>query len=238
MRFIGNPGTGKTTVARILGKILKDKGILRVGGFFEYGGRDFCGRYIGETAPKTVSMCRDAYGSVLFIDEAYSLYRGNASSNDYGREALDVLIAEMENHRNDLVVIMAGYPDEMKTLMEGNSGLSSRMPYVIDFPNFTREQLYEIYVSMVKKQFKAEDALFVAAKAFFDGIPDSIIESKEFSNARYVRNLYERTWAKASMRCQLDGATDITIKKVDFDAATADKEFNFNAKKKTVKIGF
>ena len=238
MRFVGNPGTGKTTVARIIGKILKEKGVLRVGGFFEYGGRDFCGRYVGETAPKTVSMCRDAYGSVLFIDEAYSLYRGGSFSVDYGREALDVLIAEMENHRSDLVVIMAGYPDEMKTLMEGNAGLASRMPYVIEFPNFDRNQLYEIYASMVKRQFKSEDALFTAAREFFDGIPDHILNSKDFSNARFVRNLFERTWAKASMRCQLDGSTGITIKRVDFEAAIADKEFNFNQKKKTVKIGF
>jgi AAA+ superfamily predicted ATPase len=238
MRFIGNPGTGKTTVARIIGKILREKGVLRVGGFFEYGGRDFCGRYIGETAPKTVSMCRDAYGSVLFIDEAYSLYRGAQDTKDFGREALDVLIAEMENHRSDLVVIMAGYPDEMKTLMEGNSGLASRMPYVIEFPNFDRGQLYEIYVSMVNRQFSADESLFAAAKTFFDNIPDSVLKSKEFSNARFVRNLFERTWAKASMRCQLDGSSDICIKKIDFEAATADKEFNFNANRKTCKIGF
>ena len=238
MRFVGNPGTGKTTVARIIGKILREKGVLRVGGFFEYGGRDFCGRYIGETAPKTVSMCRDAYGSVLFIDEAYSLYRGAQDTKDFGREALDVLIAEMENHRSDLVVIMAGYPDEMKILMQGNAGLASRMPYVIEFPNFDRKQLYEIYVSMVNRQFTGDEALFAAAKRFFDGIPDSVLNSKEFSNARFVRNLFERTWAKASMRCQLEESSDISIKKIDFEAATADKEFNFNANKKTCKIGF
>lgn len=238
MRFVGNPGTGKTTVARILGKILKEKGVLRVGGFFEYGGRDFCGRYVGETAPKTVSMCRDAYGSVLFIDEAYSLYRGGHSTVDYGREALDALIAEMENHRSDLVVIMAGYPDEMETLMEGNAGLESRMPYVIEFPNFSRDQLYEIYVSMVNKRFKGDEALFSAAKAYFDTLPEQIIGAKEFSNARFVRNLFERTWAKAAMRCQLAGQNEVMLVKDDFDRATADKEFNFNVKKKAVKIGF
>ena len=150
MRFVGNPGTGKTTVARIIGKILKEKGVLRIGNFYEYAGRDFCGRYVGETAPKTASICRDAYGSVLFIDEAYSLYRGDDNSRDYGREALDTLIAEMENHRNDFVVIMAGYTDDMDKLMAGNMGLASRMPYTIEFPNFTREQLYEIFESMSK----------------------------------------------------------------------------------------
>lgn len=115
MRFVGSPGTGKTTVARIIGTILKEKGILRNGSFFEYSGRDLCGRFAGETAPKTSAICRDAYGSVLFIDEAYSLYRDKGLSNaDYGREAIDTLVAEMENHRTDLMVIMAGYPDEIR----------------------------------------------------------------------------------------------------------------------------
>ncbi len=237
MRFVGNPGTGKTTVARIVGKILKEKGVLRVGGFFEYAGRDFCGRYIGETAPKTASICRDAYGSVLFIDEAYSLYRGDGNDRDYGREALDTLIAEMENHRNDFVVIMAGYTDDMEKLMQGNHGLASRMPYTIEFPNFSREQLYLIFESLVKSHFKYEDALLDAAKEFFLAIPDEVTKAKEFSNARYVRNLYERTWAKAAMRCQLANKKEVKLTKDDFDRACSEKEFGLDTYKKT-KIGF
>lgn len=237
MRFVGNPGTGKTTVARIVGKILKEKGVLRIGNFYEYAGRDFCGRYIGETAPKTSSMCRDAYGSVLFIDEAYSLYRGDGNDRDYGREALDTLIAEMENHRSDLVVIMAGYTDDMDKLMQGNAGLASRMPYVIEFPNFTREQLFDIFVSMVKGRFKYDDDFLPIAKEYFYNIPDEVIHSKEFSNARFVRNLFERTWAKASMRCQLGKIGTITLTKDDFERSTGDKEFTFIMKKKN-KIGF
>ncbi|MCH5351294.1 MAG: AAA family ATPase, partial [Clostridiales bacterium] len=181
-------GTGKTTVARIIGKLLKEKGILRVGAFFEYAGRDFCGRYIGETAPKTSSICRDAYGSVLFIDEAYSLYRGDGDTKDFGREAIDTLIAEMENHRDDFIVIMAGYTDDMDKLMSGNYGLKSRMPYTIEFPNFTREQLYDIYVSMAKGNFKCDPGLFDSARNFFMNLSEDFITAKEFPNARYVRN--------------------------------------------------
>lgn len=238
MRFVGNPGTGKTTIARIIGKILKERGVLRVGNFFEYGGRDFCGRYIGETAPKTASMCRDAYGSVLFIDEAYSLYRGGGSDNrDYGREALDTLIAEMENHRDDIVVIMAGYPDEMETLMKGNPGLASRMPYLIEFPNYTREQLYDIFVSKIGNVKVSED-LLPAVKKYFLSLPDSLMSSKEFSNARFARNLFERTWSKAALRCQLAKSEEIMLCKDDFDKAASDKSFSFMNKSKVSRIGF
>lgn len=235
MRFVGNPGTGKTTVARIIGKILKEKGILRVGNFYEYSGRDFCGRYIGETAPKTASICRDAYGSVLFIDEAYSLYRGDDGGRDYGREAIDTLIAEMENHRNDFIVIMAGYTDDMNTLMQGNLGLKSRMPYTIEFPNFTREQLYEIFKLMADGKFKYEPKLLQAAHDYFTSIGESVLGAKEFSNARFVRNLFERTWAKAAMRCQLNKKSEIVLTRDDFESAIAEKDFADMIKR---KVGF
>ena len=239
MRFVGNPGTGKTTVARILGKILKEKGILRIGNFFEYTGRDFCGRYIGETTPKTQMMCRDAYGSVLFIDEAYTLYKGDNDKKDYGREALDTLISEMENHRDDLLVIMAGYPDDMENLMQGNSGLRSRIPYLIDFRNFTRDELYKIFEAMVKKNFKYDDEILPVAKEFFEGLEDKLLESKEFSNGRFVRNIFERTWAKAAMRRDLDNGK-LRLSKEDFLLSVSDQEFKKDLKdgRKSKRIGF
>lgn len=237
MRFVGSPGTGKTTVARILGKILKEKEVLRIGNLYEYKGRDFCGQYIGETAPKTSGMCRDAYGSVLFIDEAYSLYRGDDNSRDYGIEAIDTLISEMENHKDDLVVIMAGYTDDMEKLMDGNRGLKSRMPYTIEFPNFTRGQLFEIYKSMAADKFKIADDLYPAVKAYFEGLSDEVLNSKNFSNARFVRNLFERTWAKAAMRCQLEGQKSVALCASDFLNAASEKDFAFQIEKK-IKLGF
>ena len=238
MRFVGNPGTGKTTVARVFGQILKEKGVLRNGSFFEYGGRDFCGRYVGETAPKTAAMCRDAYGSVLFIDEAYSLYRSDDNGRDYGREAIDTLIAEMENHRSDLVVIMAGYPDEMKLLMKANPGLESRMPYVLEFPNYSRDQLAEIYLRLARKSFSFSPAFEEAVRDYFAALPEDFVTAKEFSNARFVRNLFERTWGKAVMRARLAKEEKVELLPEDLRLAGAESEFAKLSFKPGKTIGF
>ena len=225
MRFTGAPGTGKTTVARILGRIFAENGILRNGYFFEYMSRDLCGEYVGQTAPKTASICRDAYGSVLFIDEAYALYSGESNS-DYGKEALATLISEMENHRDDMVVIMAGYKDDMDKLMEGNAGLRSRMPYQIDFPGYTKQQLTDIFMLMVKKHFSYDNDLEQTAKNFFFSLDQNYMDSPDFANARFVRNLYERTWSKAAIRSQINGLESITITSDDFRQAASENEFS------------
>ena len=242
MLFTGNPGTGKTTVARIAARMMREAGILRKGHIVEVKGRDLCGEYIGETAPKTSAICRDAYGSVLFIDEAYSLFRDEySSSRDYGREAMDTLVAEMENHRDDFCVIMAGYKDEMEAMLKGNAGLKSRIPYEIEFPNYSRDDLERIFFSMLDGTFEYEDGLKDAVHDFFAKVPEEMFESKEFSNARFVRNLYERTWGKAAYRRSMENGGSLRILKSDLAGAAADKEFKNllekNAERRAIGFG-
>lgn len=238
MLFTGNPGTGKTTVARIVARLLKREGVLRKGHLLEVKGRDLCGEYVGQTAPRTSAICRDAHGSVLFIDEAYSLFRGDDSGRDYGREALDTLVAEMENHRDDLCVIMAGYPGEMDALLEGNAGLRSRIPYTVDFPNYGRAELVRIFFAMAEGGFECEKGFEKALREYFARIPDDVIADRGFPNARFVRNLYERTWGKAVCRTRLAGG-DVKLLVSDLAAAAGEREFR-RLSEKTVRgpIGF
>ncbi len=237
MRFTGSPGTGKTTVARIIGQIMREEGILRKGGFFEYTGRDLVAEYVGQTAVKTATICRDSYGSVLFIDEAYALYDGEHNTNDFGKEALTTLISEMENHRDDMLIVMAGYTDEMDVLMKANPGLRSRMPRILHFPNYTKEQLFQIFMLMVKKHFSYQEDLEEEAKRYFTELSQEYMDSKEFANARFVRNLYERTWSKAALRCSLAGEKNLILTKEDFLAASGEKEFSEKIERKKV-LGF
>ena len=238
MRFVGSPGTGKTTIARIIGKILKENNVLRIGSFYEVSGRDLVGKYIGHTAPRTTEICRDAYGSVLFIDEAYTLYRSEDNGKDFGLEAIDTLIAQLENHRDDMVVIFAGYKKEMDLMMKSNPGLASRVPYEISFPNYSRETLQHILVRMVEKDgLEYDEAYLKEAENFFKKLPDSFIESREFGNARFVRNIYERSLSKAITRCELVKAP-IKLTSEDFINAKSESDFAIYNDVKKIKVGF
>lgn len=225
MKFLGNPGTGKTSIARIVGKIFYEKGILKKGSFIEISGRELCGRYVGETAPKTMAVCRDAYGSVLFIDEAYALYQGDGEKNDYGKEALLTLMTEMENHRDNLIVIFAGYSEEIENMLEANPGLRDRIPHTVHFPNYSREELFSIFMKMVQKDFEYGKRFEAKAKAFFGKIPDKVYRDKKFGNVRMVRNLYERVWNNALTRQQFSTKKEWKVSEKDFEAAINDEEF-------------
>lgn len=238
MRFVGSPGTGKTTIARIIGKILKENNVLRIGSFYEVSGRDLVGKYIGHTAPKTTEICRDAYGSVLFIDEAYTLYRNADNGKDFGLEAIDTLIAQLENHRDDMVVIFAGYEDEMDLLMQSNPGLSSRVPYEIKFNNYSKDSLYQIFVRMVEKnELDYEENYLKEAENFFKQLPDAFINAKSFGNARFVRNIFERSLSKAITRCEIT-KQKIVLTSEDFVNAKNEDDFKVLNEKKKIRLGY
>lgn len=239
MMFAGAPGTGKTVVARILGEILRENKILSTGGFYEVSRKDLVGSYVGHTAPKTAEVCKLAYGGILFIDEAYLLDGG--SENDFGKEAIGTLIAEMENKRGDLVVIFAGYEKELEKLFELNPGLRDRIPYRIHFSNYNREELRQIFYKMLPGRAAYGAEFDEAVKDFFDNLSEDVLGSPDFSNGRFVRNLVERVISKAALRMQMQGvdANDFDITAADFRVSVADGEFSkLNSVRKAPRIGF
>ena len=196
MSFTGGPGTGKTTVALRMAEILHALGYLRTPKVHAVTRDDLVGQFIGHTAPKTKEAIAKAAGGVLFIDEAYYLFRAE-NERDYGQEAIEILLTEMENERGSLVVIFAGYADRMGDLFAANPGLSSRVPHHIAFSDYSHEELLEIAELMVAKDNFAFDA--AAERAFAEYL--SIRMTKpNFSNARSVRNAIERTRLRQARR--------------------------------------
>lgn len=195
MIFRGNPGTGKTTVARILGKLFKEMNVLTKGHLVEVERADLVGEYIGHTAQRTRDNLKKAMGGILFVDEAYSLARGG--QKDFGKEAIDTLVKAMEDNKTDFILILAGYRQEMEHFLLTNPGLKSRFPIQIDFPDFTQEELLAIAELMLKNR---QYVLSKEAGMYMKQILISKINSINFSNARFVRNIIERAIRRQALR--------------------------------------
>ncbi len=197
MVFRGNPGTGKTTVARSLGRLFKEMGVLEKGHLVEVERADLVGEYIGHTAQKTREQIRRALGGILFVDEAYSLARGG--EKDFGKEAIDVLVKAMEDHRANLVVILAGYRDEMEWFLRQNPGLRSRFPIHLDFPDYAVEELVRIAEHMAtRRDYRLTDEARLELARLLRR-PEAA-GAAGCGNARLVRNIVERAIRRQAVR--------------------------------------
>ena len=197
MIFTGNPGTGKTTIARLISRYMKAIGALSQGQLVEVTRADLVAQYVGQTAPLTMSVIKSALGGVLFIDEAYSLYRGKDDS--FGLECIDTLVKAMEDNREDLIVILAGYKKEMAGFLESNSGLKSRFPNYIDFPDYTGEELRKIACLQAKgKGYEIDEAVYPRLEEYFNEVQS--INPMEAGNGRLARNVVEEAILKQSER--------------------------------------
>jgi probable Rubsico expression protein CbbX len=196
MCFTGNPGTGKTTVAMRMAEILHRLGYVRKGHMVAVTRDDLVGQYIGHTAPKTREVLKKAMGGVLFIDEAYYLYKPE-NERDYGQEAIEILLQVMENQRDDLVVILAGYKDRMDTFFKSNPGMSSRIAHHLDFPDYAVGELLSIADTMLTQQhYRFGDG----ARDTFDDYLGLRLKQPHFANARSVRNALDRARLRQASR--------------------------------------
>ncbi len=215
MIFTGSPGTGKTTIARIISKYLKAIGVLSGGQLVEVSRADLVGRYVGHTAPLTNQVIKSAIGGVLFIDEAYSLYRGQ--DDTFGLEAIDTLVKGIEDNRDDLIVILAGYSIEMREFLTANSGLKSRFPNIIDFPDYTGEELMAIARSIASsKGYTIDPAAEETLIAYFDTV--QAIRAADAGNGRFARNLVEEAILNQSRRLVAEPEAELSLLTLkDFD---------------------
>ena len=208
MIFTGNPGTGKTTIARLVARYLKAIGALKGGQLIEVGRGDLVGRYTGHTAPLTNSVIESALGGVLFIDEAYSLYRGEQDS--FGLEAIDTLVKGMEDHRDELVVILAGYTKEMETFLTANSGLASRFPNKIEFPDYTADELLDITTVLAKgKGYRLAESCTFPLLSYYKR--RQALDSRTAGNGRLARNTLEKAIFNQSRRLVAEPAAELDL---------------------------
>ena len=213
MVFLGNPGTGKTTVARLIGDILYDLKYIRLNKLIEVSSKDLVAEYVGQTAVKTMNVVEKAMGGILFIDEAYAL-ADKDGDNSFNGEAIATLIKAMEDYRDDLIVIFAGYTKEMQAFLDSNSGIVSRIGYTLEFDDYTNPELIEIFRGMVKK------AGFILEEDCIPEVERLINENrgmKNFGNARFIRNVFERSVINHATNVKNNKRKDIlkTITKKD-----------------------
>lgn len=221
MVFTGNPGTGKTTVARLIARILKAMGLLSQGQLVEVSRQDLVGEYIGSTAPKTNQVIQSAIGGVLFIDEAYTLAR--EKHDPFGIEAIDTIVKGMEDYRNDLVVVIAGYTNEMETFLKSNPGLKSRFPFIIEFPDYSSTEMLNILDGMAAaREFTIDPTIDGDLIELFDS--KQIAGRNDNGNGRLVRNLLEEAMRKQAVRLNKEP------EQKDLGLLTA-ADFGINAKK-------
>ena len=220
MCVYGKSRNWKTTVARIVAGIYKDLGVLKKGHLVETDRSGLIGEYVGQTAPKTNAIIDSALDGVLFIDEAYSLVQGG--QNDYGKEAISTLLKRMEDDRDRLIVILAGYSKEMEDFINSNSGLQSRFNRYIEFPDYSINELTQIFDYVAKKN---EFVLTDEAKTQIQSVITKAVENKDknFGNARYIRNLFEKIITQQANRIALEqnitNETLSTIEVIDIDNA-------------------
>ena len=208
MIFTGNPGTGKTTIARLVAKYLKAIGALKGGQLVEVSRGDLVGRYTGHTAPLTNSVIQSALGGVLFIDEAYSLYRGEQDS--FGLEAIDTLVKGMEDHRDELVVILAGYTKEMETFLTANSGLASRFPNKIEFPDYTADELLDITNVLARgKGYRLAESCTEPLRGYYERRQAE--DARTAGNGRLARNTLEKAIFNQSRRLVAEPAAELDV---------------------------